>query len=106
MRCLLGAVALALACGSASTPALAASPDVTNANFRSIITRDPGISGLSVQILDYNDELVLTNHSGRVVTVLGYSNEPFARILRSSSLPRRALTWSSSMWPQPVARCS
>jgi hypothetical protein len=90
MRHLMGAVAVTLTLGVASAaPAVAASSesapatiDQTNTNYRSNITQvSPSVPGLSLRILDYNDELVLTNHSGRTVTVLGYSNEPFARIL-------------------------
>jgi hypothetical protein len=89
MRFLLGAVAVTLTLGVASAPAIAANSDSppggldqTNTNYRSNIVRvSPSVPGLSLRVLDYNDELVLTNHSGRTVTVLGYSKEPFMRIL-------------------------
>jgi hypothetical protein len=90
MRRLMGAVAVTLMLGvacaapavSASTQSTPASIDQTNTNYRSNITLvSPSVSGVSLRILDYNDELVLTNHSAHTVTVLGYSNEPFARIL-------------------------
>ena len=81
MRRLVAAAAVVVA-GWASASAFAANIDQTNTNYRSNITSvDPQIAGLSLKILDYNDQLVLTNHSGREVTVLGYSGEPYARIL-------------------------
>jgi hypothetical protein len=89
MRLLLGAVAITLMLGVASAPAIAANTDSppggldqTNTNYRSNIVRvSPSVPGMSLRVLDYNDELVLTNHSGHTVTVMGYSNEPYARIL-------------------------
>ena len=87
MRRLVAVAVAVLACTLAATPALAASIDQTNVNYRSNITSvDPHISGLSLQILDYNDQLVLTNHSGRTVTVLGYGGEPYARILADGTV--------------------
>jgi hypothetical protein len=61
--------------------------DQTNTNYRSNIVRiSPEEPGVSLQVLDYNDELVLTNHSGHTITVLGYSNEPFMRILADGTV--------------------
>lgn len=73
---------LVVAAAVLAPSAKAATPDTTNHNYRSSITSvDPSIPGVSLQVLDYNDELVLTNHSHHTITVFGYNNEPYARIL-------------------------
>jgi hypothetical protein len=94
MRLSLGAVAITLMLCVASAPAIAMNTDSppggldqTNTDYRSNIVRvSPNVSGMSLQVLDYNDELVLTNRSGRTVTVLGYSGEPFMRILADGTV--------------------
>lgn len=86
MRRILALTAAAVALLASSAQATQ-TIDQTNTNFRSNITSvDPGIPGLSLRILDYNDELVLTNHSGRPVTVIGYGKEPYARILANGTV--------------------
>ena len=53
-----------------------------NPNFRSLITSvSPHVPGLSLQILQFSDRLRLTDKTGQTVTVLGYQNEPYARLL-------------------------
>lgn len=86
MRRFLLAAACIAVLGAVVPGIAAAAIDTTNTNFRSNITRDPRVPGLSLSILDYNDELVLRNHSGREVTVLGYSNEPYGRVLADGTV--------------------
>jgi hypothetical protein len=89
--CLLGALVLAPA---GSTLASTATQPGTSAesgnpindqgssyNYRSEITSiTPNTPGLRFEVLEFADRLVLTNHTGKTVTVYGYSGEPYARV--------------------------
>lgn len=50
-------------------------------HYRSYITGvTPHEPNLSVEVLEFADRLVLRNHTGKTVTVYGYSGEPYARV--------------------------
>lgn len=53
-----------------------------NYQYSSILTSiSPRAPGLSVQVLEFADRLLLVNHTGQTVTIYGYQGEPYARVL-------------------------
>jgi hypothetical protein len=55
-------------------------------HYRTYITSiTPSTPGLSVEVLEFADRLLLRNHTGKTVTVYGYSGEPYARVLPSGA---------------------
>jgi len=59
----------------------------SNYNYRSYVTElTPGIPGVSLHVLEFADRLILINHSGQTVTVLGYQGEPYGRVLADGTV--------------------
>lgn len=76
LAALVAATAFLLACLPSAALGHAGNP-----NFRSEVRGvSPAAGGLSVEVLNYDDRLLLRNDSGREVTVMGYEGEPYARL--------------------------
>src|ERR1700758_5353505 len=59
--------------------------------YRTYITSiTPKVPGLSVEVLEFADRLLLRNHTGQTVTVYGYSGEPYARLLPDGAAEQNA----------------
>lgn len=80
----LAALVLAPACPAQGTPTESGSPisdQGSSYHFRSYITAIvPAFPGLQVEVLEFADRLILHNHTGKAVTVYGYSGEPYVRV--------------------------
>jgi hypothetical protein len=54
--------------------------------YRSNITAiTPRVPGLSIEVLEFADRLLLRNHTGKTVTIYGYEGEPYARVLANGT---------------------
>ena len=78
MRFLAGAAAAAVLLLGAP----AAMAHQGNPHYRSTVTSvTPGVNGLTVTVLNYDDRLELRNFSGRDVVIDDYKGKPYARLL-------------------------
>jgi hypothetical protein len=74
------AVATACAC-LAALPVATASAHQGNPNFRSDVHGlAPTTSGVTIQVLNRDDRLLLTNRSAKTILIRGYQKEPYARL--------------------------
>jgi hypothetical protein len=72
---------------SLTLPSAVALAHKGNPNFRSDVgALVPAIPGVRVEVLNYDDRLLLTNTSGRDVAVQGYDREPYLRILADGTV--------------------
>ena len=55
-------------------------------HYRTDVTSiTPATPGLSVEVLEFADRLLLRNHTGKTITIYGYSGEPYARVLANGA---------------------
>ncbi len=98
VRASAAASAAAPAISSESAPASAAAPAISSESanpindqgssydYRSDITAvTPSVPGLSVEVLEFADRLLVRNHTGKTVTIYGYEGEPYARVLANGT---------------------
>lgn len=58
-----------------------------NANYRSVIERvTPSVPGVEVEVLNYDAEMELIAGEGNEVTIFGYEDEPYARVLADGTV--------------------
>jgi hypothetical protein len=88
---LLGLPVVAQAQSSTPTPVKESGNPIndqgSNYNYRSNITTiTPSVPGLNLEVLEFADRLVLTNHTGKTITVYGYQGETYARVLADGTV--------------------
>lgn len=64
-------------CGLLAAPAPA---HEGNPNYESLVTSIVGADGVTAEVLNGDDRLLVINKSGKTVTIDGYDDEPYARI--------------------------
>jgi hypothetical protein len=56
-------------------------------HYRTYVTRVvPSVPGLTLHVLEFADRLIVLNHTGKTVTVYGYQQEPYARVLANGTV--------------------
>ena len=75
-KLIVGLGLLLLALTPAGAPAHGGNPSYRS-EFRAV---RPAVPGLHVEVLNYDDRLLLINRTGKTVLVRGYEREPYARL--------------------------
>jgi hypothetical protein len=75
-KLIVGSALLVSALAPAGAPAHGGNPNYRS-EFRSV---RPAVPGLHVEVLNYDDRLLLINRTGKTVLVRGYEREPYARL--------------------------
>ncbi len=58
-----------------------------NSNYRDVIDRvGPSPPGLSVQVLNFDNNLEVDNRTGKPVVIYGYTGDPYARLLADGTV--------------------
>jgi hypothetical protein len=79
--------ALVLACVLLALAAPGAQAHGGNANYRSAIDEvTPSVPGIEVEVRNYDSELELRSSGGHEVTIYGYEDEPYARVLADGTV--------------------
>jgi hypothetical protein len=79
--------ALALTVLAVALPASIAEAHLGNSNYRDTLNQvTPSLPGLSVQVLNYDNDLEVENTTGKTVTIDGYSHEPYAQLLGNGTV--------------------
>jgi hypothetical protein len=79
--------ALAFAALAAAAIATNAWAHAGNPNYRSVPQGvSPATPGLSVDVLNFDDRLEITNKTGKPITIFGYDHEPYARLLANGTV--------------------
>jgi hypothetical protein len=80
------APALATSGGTSTESANPINDQGSSYEYRSNITSvTPDARGLSLQVLEFADRILMTNHTGQTVTIYGYQGEPYARVLANGT---------------------
>jgi hypothetical protein len=79
--------ALALTVLAVALPASTAEAHLGNSNYRDVLNQvTPSQPGLSVQVLNYDNDLEVDNTTGKTITIDGYSHEPYAQLLGNGTV--------------------